>query len=69
MASLAMKRKAEGRLRQLLAEENVAQPDTVEYGDGCVRLFWHESKVVIVVDVDDRGEIGESRLGIPAPPL
>ncbi len=50
-------------MRELLAEENVAQPDAVEYGYGCVRLYWTAPKVVVVVDVDDYGEIGESRLG------
>jgi hypothetical protein len=29
----------------------------------CVRLYWTANKVVVVVDVDDYGEIGESRLG------
>ena len=66
MASLAMKIKAERRMRELLAEGDLPQPDRVEYGYGCVRLYFEATKVVIVVDVDDYGEIGESRLGSPA---
>lgn len=50
-------------MRELLAEEHMPQPDAVEYGYGCVRLYWTATKVVVVVDVDDYGEIGESRLG------
>jgi hypothetical protein len=62
MATLAMKIKAERRMRELLADAEVAQPDHVEYGYGCIRLFWDGPKVVIVVDIDDYGEIGESAL-------
>jgi hypothetical protein len=65
MASLAMKIKAERRMRELLAEEDLPQPDAVEYGHGCVRLYFNATKVVVVVDIDDYGEIGESRLGSP----
>jgi hypothetical protein len=61
MASTAKKLKAERRMRELLAEENLPQPDEVEYGLSCVRLFWHGTKVVVVVDVDEDGEIGRSR--------
>jgi hypothetical protein len=60
-----MKLKAEMRTRELLAEEGFAPPDRVEYGEACVRLFWDGPKIVIVVDVDDDGEIGLSRLGEP----
>ncbi len=60
-------------MRQLLAEQRLPQPDAVEYGYGCVRLYWNDTKVVVVVDVDDYGEIGESRRGSVAdeiePPL
>jgi hypothetical protein len=67
MASLKMKIKAEVRMRELLEQEGLPPPDEVEYGFGCVRLFWYETKTVIIVDIDDYGEIGESRLGL-APP-
>jgi hypothetical protein len=62
MASTARKKKAEKRMRELLAQENLPQPDEVEYGFSCVRLFWLGRKTVVVVDVDDDGEIGPSHL-------
>ncbi len=62
MATLAMKIKAEQRMRELLAEAEVAEPDHVEYGYGCIRLFWDGPKVVVVVDIDEDGEIADSTL-------
>ena len=67
MTTLEMKIKAEVRMRELLEQEGLPPPDEVEYGFGCVRLFFHETKTVVIVDVDDYGEIGESRLGLPDP--
>ncbi len=68
MATLAMKIKAEMRMRELLEDQGVPLPDEVEYGYGCVRLFWHGSKTCVIVDIDDDGEIGESRAGAPPAP-
>jgi hypothetical protein len=62
MVSLEMKRKAERRLRQLLWEDGFAQPDRVEYGPSSVTLFWCSVEKAIAVDVDRRGEIGETRM-------
>ena len=63
-----MRLKAERRLRQLLAEDGFAQPDIVQHQDESVLLYWHEVEVAIVVDIDEKGEIGESRLGTPPEP-
>jgi hypothetical protein len=62
MVSVAMKMKAMRRLRQLMAESNVAQPDRVEYGASSVTLFWTSVEKAIMVDISDRGEVGECRL-------
>lgn len=67
MVPLAMKKKAERRLRELLAESNVAQPDEVEYGPRSLTMFWHSVRKSISVDVSEKGEIGESRMGPPSP--
>ncbi len=53
MATLAQKIRAEKRMRDLLEENGMPQPDHVEYGFGCIRLFFEPNKVVIVVDIDD----------------
>ncbi|MGI8428918.1 MAG: hypothetical protein ACR2OB_06345 [Solirubrobacteraceae bacterium] len=63
MATIKQKIAAERRLRELLEQDGFAQPDEVEYGYTCIRLFWNEAKAVVVVDIDEAGEIGESKLG------
>jgi hypothetical protein len=57
MASLAQKIKAEKRMRDLLEESGLPQPDHVEYGYTCIRLFFMEPKLVVVVDIDDPEDV------------
>jgi hypothetical protein len=52
MASLKQKIEAEHGVRELLKQNGMPQPDGVEYGYGCIRLFFDEPKVVLVVDID-----------------
>jgi hypothetical protein len=66
MASLEQKIRAEVRMRELLEENGLTAPDGVEYGFGCVRFFFAESKTCVVVDIDDYTEV-DRRLGL-APP-
>jgi hypothetical protein len=68
MATLAKKIEVETRMREMLEAEGTPLPDRVEYGDGCVRLFWTESKTVLVIDIDDPGEGDESLDGLDAGP-
>lgn len=63
MASLAMKKKVERRVRQLLREDGLSQPDEVAYGPSSVTLFWHSTRKSVDVDVDEHGEVGMSRIG------
>lgn len=63
MATLAMKIKAEQTMRELLEQNGLPEPDEVEYGFGCIRLFWHGAKAVVIVDIDEAGEVGETRSG------
>ena len=53
MATLAQKIQAEARMRELLEENDMPQPDHVEYGFTCIRLFFNETKTVVVVEIDD----------------
>ena len=53
MATLAQKIEAESRMRDLLEENGLPQPDYVEYGFACIRLFFNETKHVVVIDIDD----------------
>jgi hypothetical protein len=66
VVTIDKKRKAERRLRQLLSEGGFAQPEEVQYGPACVRLLWYSVNKSIVVDVTDRGDVGETRAG-PTP--
>jgi hypothetical protein len=52
MATLEQKIKAERRMRDLIEKEGLPEPDRVEYGYTCIRLFWDAAKAVIVVDID-----------------
>jgi hypothetical protein len=59
MATVAQKIKAEKQMRDLLEANDMPQPDYVEYGFTCIRLFFEEPKLVVVVDIDE--EPGEER--------
>lgn len=52
MATLAQKIQCEQHAREMLRSEGLPQPDWIEYGHTCIRLFWETSKVVLVVDID-----------------
>jgi hypothetical protein len=52
MATLIQKIHAEAKVRELIAAQGMPEPDEVEYGFTCIRLLWHEPKVVLVVDID-----------------
>ena len=53
MASRAQKIEAERRMRELLEESGLPQPDHVEYGCTCIRLFFNSTKQVVVIDIDE----------------
>lgn len=53
MATLAQKIEAENRMRELLEESGLPQPDHVEYGYTCIRLFFNSTKQVVVIDIDE----------------
>jgi hypothetical protein len=52
MATLAQKIETEKRMRDLLEEGGLPQPDYVEYGYTCIRLFFEDTKTVVVIDID-----------------
>jgi hypothetical protein len=72
MATLAQKIEAEKRMRDLLEEGGLPQPDYVEYGFTCIRLFFEETKTVVVIDIDqpeddeEEGAHGGKRVDRPA---
>lgn len=40
-------------MRELLRSEGMAEPDAVEYGEMCVRLFCDEPRTCLVIDIDE----------------
>jgi hypothetical protein len=59
MATLAQKIRTEQRMRNLLEENGLPQPDSVEYGYTCIRLLFEDTKTVIVIDIDEPYDGGE----------
>jgi hypothetical protein len=53
MATLQQKIQAEVKMRGLIEEHGLPEPDAIEYGHTCIRVFWHETKTVLVIDIDD----------------
>ena len=56
MATLQQKIQCEKDAREMLRENDLPDPDRIEYGHTCIRLFWKESKTVLVVDIDEPPE-------------
>ncbi len=56
MATLKQKIAAEHRMRELIESEGLPEPDRVEYGHTCIRVFWEQSKLMLVVDIDEPPE-------------
>jgi hypothetical protein len=68
MASLEQKIAAEQRMRELIESEGLPEPDRIEYGYTCIRVFWEQSKLMLVIDIDELPEgfelIGEQLEGV-----
>ena len=44
---------AEAAFRRLIDEGELAEPDEVQYTDDSVVFLWYESKLCVVIDLDD----------------
>jgi hypothetical protein len=66
MATLSQKIECEADARKVLTEAGLPEPDEVEYGYGCIRLFFHDTKTVLVIDIDDPGATSSSSAQPPA---
>jgi hypothetical protein len=53
MATLKQKIECEMKVREMLHDAEVPPPDHIEYGYSCIRVFWIDPRVVLVVDIDD----------------
>lgn len=52
MATLKQKIAAERNGREMLKQGGLPAPDAVEYGYTCIRFFWKEPKVMLVIEID-----------------
>jgi hypothetical protein len=52
VATLEQKIAAERNGRAMLEHGGLPQPDAVEYGYTCIRFFWNEPKVMLVIEID-----------------
>ncbi len=53
MATIQEKIAAEQSIRRLLKNGGLPQPDEVEYGHTCIRLFWHDTKQAVIIQIDE----------------
>lgn len=53
MATLKQQIDAERKMRALLEDSDLPQPDEIEYGHTCIRLLWREPKACVIVDLDE----------------
>jgi hypothetical protein len=60
MATLEEKIHAELLLRSMVGKEGLPEPDHIEYGHTCIRAIWWESKLALVVDIDELGPEADS---------
>ena len=56
MATLQEKIAAEESGRAMLEAGDIRQPDYVEYGYTCIRFFWREEKLAVVIQIDEPPE-------------
>jgi hypothetical protein len=56
MATLTQKIQCERDAREMLRQGGLPDPDRVEYGHTCIRLFWEDTKLMLVVDIDEPPE-------------
>ncbi|HEX8977376.1 MAG TPA: hypothetical protein VF781_12745 [Solirubrobacteraceae bacterium] len=58
MATLSQKIECEQRMRKLLRDNGMPEPDGVEYGFTCVRFFFDRAGACVVVDIDNSDDDG-----------
>ena len=51
---------AEASFRRLLEEGGLPQPDAVELRPDSLVFLWHESKLAVVVDLEEGADCGEA---------
>ena len=60
MATLEQKIRCERDARVFCEEYGLPNPDRIEYGYTCIRLFWDEPKTALVIDIDGPDALAEA---------
>ncbi len=63
MATLKQKIRYERDARAFCEEYGLPEPDRIEYGYTCIRLFWDEPKTALVIDIDGPDALAEIAAG------
>lgn len=53
MATMRDRGEAERDVRRLLESQGLPAPDEVEHRESEIVLLWHESKLALVIDLDE----------------
>ncbi|MGO9751988.1 MAG: hypothetical protein ACLP8S_25915 [Solirubrobacteraceae bacterium] len=53
MATLGQKINAERKARAMIKENGLPEPDRIEYGFTCIRVFWIEQNLCVRIDIDE----------------
>ena len=60
MATLKQKVRCERDARDMVLENGLPEPDHIEHGETCIRLFWDKPKVMLVIDIDGPDALAEA---------
>lgn len=52
MATIRQRNQVERKLRELIADNGLPEPDVIEHGFTCVRALWFDRKLAVVIDID-----------------
>ncbi len=60
MATLEQKIRCERDARAWCEEYGLPEPNRIEYGYTCIRLFWDAPKTALVIDIDGPDALAEA---------
>jgi hypothetical protein len=62
MAHLTRKIETERRLREILDDGGIPQPDEIEYGETSIRCLWRDVRKAMIIDIADLADLAGSTL-------
>jgi hypothetical protein len=52
MTSMTRQQEAEQRMWELIELGGLPHPDSIEHDEDCIRLYWEESKLLVIVELE-----------------